>query len=62
MTQLHNVKLYNGKEIVYDENLPFRTFNDMDKDITDFINYIRPTLKFTIIKHTFVKNINPKDA
>ena len=62
-TRFHNVKLSKGKEIVYDENLPFRCDPDvMDADIVGFMKLIRPTLVFDNIKHEYLRDLTIYEA
>lgn len=60
--QLHNVKLLKDKEIVYDENLHFRAPEDMNEDITHFMKFIRPELKFDTIKHEYLRDLKSNEV
>jgi hypothetical protein len=57
---LVNIKLSNSGQIVYDENLPFRAEPD-NESITDFINFIRPNLKFNYILYSFVRDLKQNE-
>lgn len=57
---LCNVVLFYQGQRVYDENLPFRDEPE-DEDIKDFINFIRPNLKFDYIIFSYVRDLGPKE-
>lgn len=59
---LYNIKLINtGTGVkLYDENLPFKK-EPSTKDITDFISFIRPWLKYDYIETTFVRKLKENE-
>jgi len=58
MNKLYNIKLSKGKEVVYDENLSFRSIDNMNEDITSFIKLIRPTTIYDKIEYSFMYDLN----
>jgi len=59
---LFNVFLADSNgQIVYNENLPFRTDENLDQEIKDFIRWIRPTLKFEIINYCFLRKLKSNE-
>lgn len=56
---LWNIKLINtgtGQE-VYNENQSFNGFEPNKENITDFISFIRPKLRFDYVDFSFVGNL-----
>lgn len=59
MKTLWNLKAINtgnGQE-VYCENQSFYGFEPTNENVTDFITFIRPILKFDLVLFTFVGNL-----
>lgn len=55
MLGLYNVKLYNNKQCVYDEALPFSFIEPNEENIRGIIKLIRPNLVFDTIETKFIK-------
>lgn len=55
MLGLYQVKLYNNKQLVYDESLPFSFVEPNDENIRGFMKLIRPSLVFDTIETKFIK-------
>lgn len=58
MTKLYNIKLFKGKEVVYDENLSFLSIDNIDLDILGFMRLIRPALKFDLVTKEYLYELN----
>jgi hypothetical protein len=57
--KLYSIKLFKGKEVVYDENLPFYSIDNIEDDVRGFMKLIRPFLEFDRIEHTYYCDLNP---
>lgn len=57
--KLYNIKLFKGKEVVYDENLPFISIDSIEDDVRGFMRLIRPFLEFDRIEHKYYCDLNP---